>query len=56
MDAAKLAVLEYNPGNRIVESLSDVDWQTAGFSVLGWWSFIVIHQKFCKATKEGTWE
>jgi len=30
-DAAKLATIEYKPGNKIVESLADADWQTAEF-------------------------
>jgi hypothetical protein len=55
-DKAKLDVIEYKPGNRVVESLADADWQSAGFSVLGWHSFITAHRRFCKAVKDGTWE
>jgi len=55
-DNAKLDVIEYQPGNRIVESLEDRDWQTAGFSVLGWHSFLAVHWPFRKAVKDGTWE
>jgi hypothetical protein len=53
-DKAKLDVIEYKPGNRVVESLADADWQSAGFSVLGWCSFIAAHRRFCKAVKDGT--
>jgi hypothetical protein len=55
-DKAKLEILEYKPGNRIVESLADSDWLSAGFSVLGWRSFIAAHRRFCAAIKDGTWE
>jgi hypothetical protein len=30
-DAAKLTTIKYKPGNKIVESSADADWQTAGF-------------------------
>jgi hypothetical protein len=34
-DTAKLTIIEYKSGNKIVESLADANWQTAGFSILG---------------------
>ena len=55
-DAAKLATIEYKLGNKIVESLADANWQTAGFSILGWLSFIAAHWRFCIAIREHTWK
>jgi hypothetical protein len=54
-DQAKLEKLEYVPGNCVVESLGDADGQSAGFSVLGWRTFLAAHKKFCRAVKDGTW-
>ncbi|KIK98110.1 hypothetical protein PAXRUDRAFT_805261 [Paxillus rubicundulus Ve08.2h10] len=35
-DQEKLTRLGYMPGNRVVESLLDADWQQVSFSVVGW--------------------
>jgi hypothetical protein len=55
-DKQKLLGIEYKPGNKIVESLQDSEWRTAGFSVLGWKGFLAAHRKFCQAVKEDKWE
>ncbi|KAF9241272.1 hypothetical protein BU15DRAFT_60899 [Melanogaster broomeanus] len=47
--------LEYMPGNRLVEHLSEADWKAAGFSILGWRGFLYAHGKFCKAIRDGSW-
>ncbi|KAJ8584983.1 hypothetical protein M405DRAFT_844819 [Rhizopogon salebrosus TDB-379] len=54
-DSEKLSKLEYNPGNRIVETLTVADWQSAGFTVLSWRTFLSHHRKFCDAIIAGTW-
>ncbi|KAG1844618.1 hypothetical protein DFJ58DRAFT_731139 [Suillus subalutaceus] len=53
---AKLAALEYRPGNQAVETLKEKEWCEIGqFSKLGWQSFLTAHRKFCMAIKSGTW-
>ena len=52
----KLATLDYTPGNKLVELLSEADWKEAGLSVLASRSFLAAHQKFCDAIRNGTWE
>lgn len=55
-DQAKLAALEYQPGNRGVEKLDEREWRDIGkFTKLGWQSFMDAHKKFCKAIKSGNW-
>ncbi|KAF9245011.1 hypothetical protein BU15DRAFT_59174 [Melanogaster broomeanus] len=54
-DSERLAALEYMPGNRLVEHLSEADWKAAGFSILGWRGFLYAHGKFCKAIRDGSW-
>lgn len=55
-DQAKLARLEYHPGNRAVETLDDKEWRdVGGFTRLGWQAFLDAHKKFCRAIKSGTW-
>ncbi|KAG0692151.1 hypothetical protein DFH29DRAFT_1009257 [Suillus ampliporus] len=55
-DQAKLARLEYQPGNRAIETLDDKEWQDVGqFTRLGWQAFLDAHKKFCRAIKSGTW-
>jgi hypothetical protein len=55
-DQAKLAALEYQPGNRAVETLEEKEWRDIGqFTKLGWQSFLGAHKKFCTAIKSGTW-
>ena len=52
----KLAALDYTPGNKLVESLSEADWKEAGLSVLASRSFLAAHRKFCEVIRKGTWE
>ncbi|KAG1893143.1 uncharacterized protein F5891DRAFT_1196769 [Suillus fuscotomentosus] len=54
-DSEKLSKLGYNPGNRIVESLTTDDWQSVGFTMLSWRTFLSYHRKFCDAIIAGTW-
>ncbi|KAG2749001.1 hypothetical protein P692DRAFT_20834001 [Suillus brevipes Sb2] len=55
-DQAKLAALEYQPGNRAVETLDEKEWREVGqFTRLGWQAFLNAHKKFCSAIKSGTW-
>ena len=51
----KLVELDYTPGNKIVESLSEADWKESGLSVLASRSFLAAHRKFCEAIRSGTW-
>ena len=39
-----------------MELLLEADWKEAGLSVLASHSFLVAHQKFCDAIRNGTWE
>jgi len=48
--------LEYEPGNRVVETLEEREWKEVKFSVLGWRSFLAAHRKFVKDVKEGVWD
>ncbi|KAG9308591.1 hypothetical protein JVU11DRAFT_11695 [Chiua virens] len=51
-DQQKLQKLEYRPGNRTVERLNEKDWREfAGFTTLGWESFLAAHRRFCAAIK-----
>jgi hypothetical protein len=52
---AKLATLEYSPGNEDVMELEESDWKEAGFSKLGWKAFIRAHEQFMKDAKAGIW-
>ncbi|KAG2737688.1 hypothetical protein P692DRAFT_20851782 [Suillus brevipes Sb2] len=55
-DQTKLAALEYQPGNRAVETLEEKEWCDIGqFTKLGWQFFLGAHKKFCTAIKSGTW-
>ncbi|KAG1860248.1 hypothetical protein DFJ58DRAFT_874432 [Suillus subalutaceus] len=54
-DSEKLSKLGYNPGNRIVESLTMGDWQSVGFTLLSWRTFLSHHRKFCDTIIAGTW-
>ncbi|KAG1777540.1 hypothetical protein EV702DRAFT_1197145 [Suillus placidus] len=54
-DLEKLSKLGYNPGNRIVESLTTDDWQSVRFTVLSWRTFLSHQRKFCDAIIAGTW-
>jgi hypothetical protein len=53
---AKLLELEYEPGNRVVETLEEWEWKGVKFSVLGWRSFLTVHHKFVKDMKVGVWD
>jgi len=48
--------LEYEPGNRVVETLEEREWKGVKFSVLGWRSFLAAHHKFAKDMKAGVWD
>lgn len=52
---AKLASLEYIPGNKDVMELEENDWKEAGFSKLGWKAFLRAHRQFIKDAKDGLW-
>ncbi|KIO09142.1 hypothetical protein M404DRAFT_131981 [Pisolithus tinctorius Marx 270] len=52
----KLEKLDYIPGNKVVESLSEADWKDSRLSVLTSHSFLAVHRKFCEAICAGTWE
>jgi hypothetical protein len=52
---AKLASLEYIPGNKDVMELEERDWKEAGFTKLGWKAFLRAHQQFIKDAKDGLW-
>ncbi|KAG1738921.1 uncharacterized protein EDB91DRAFT_1347532 [Suillus paluster] len=55
-DQAKLMALEYQPGNRAVETLEEKEWRDIGqFTKLGWQAFLGAHRKFCTTIKSGTW-
>ncbi|KIJ05940.1 hypothetical protein PAXINDRAFT_158895 [Paxillus involutus ATCC 200175] len=54
-DAERLAEIEYAPGNKLVEGLSEADRKEAGFSILGWRGFLLAHGKFCRAICDGSW-
>ncbi|KIK93666.1 hypothetical protein PAXRUDRAFT_144568 [Paxillus rubicundulus Ve08.2h10] len=58
LDQEKLTCLGYMPGNRVVESLSNADWQHVSFSVVSWRTFLIHHHKLCKAIVRGSksWE
>ena len=52
-------VIEYQPGNELVENLSEKTWgkgeNGAQFGELGWNMFLVAHWKFCNDAKAGLW-
>jgi len=52
---AKLASLEYIPGNKDVMELEESDWKEAGFSKFGWKAFLRAHRQFIKDAKDGLW-
>jgi hypothetical protein len=53
----KLAELEYEPGNKMVESLDEKEWKHGvKFSALGWGGFLAAHRKFCRDIKNGAWD
>ena len=52
---AKLASLEYIPGNKDVMELEEGDWKEVGFSKLGWKAFLRAHRQFIKDAKDGLW-
>ena len=47
-DQAKLADLEYEPGDKIVESLEENDWQSVSFSVIGRKRFLAHTDSFAR--------
>lgn len=48
----KLEKLEYRPGDWNVERLGEKDWrEIAGFTMLGWESFLAAHHHFIAAMK-----
>lgn len=47
--------LDYLPGNKVIESLSEADWKEAGLSVLASHSFLAVHFNFCEAIGAGAW-
>jgi len=49
----KLAELEYEPGDKIVESLEENDWKSVSFSVIGRKRFLAAHRQFRKDLKTG---
>ena len=51
----RLEELDYLPGNKVVESLSEADWKEAGLSVLASRSFLAAHLDFCEAIGTGVW-
>ena len=51
----RLEELDYLPGNKVVESLSEADWKEAGLSVLASHSFLAAHLDFCEAIGTGVW-
>ena len=55
-DQAKLAELEYEPGDKIVESLEENDWKSVSFSVIGRKRFLAAHRQFRKDLKTGVWD
>ena len=50
-DQAKLAELQYEPSDKIVESLEENDWKSASFSVIGRKRFLAAHRQFRKDMK-----
>ncbi|KAI6020807.1 hypothetical protein PISMIDRAFT_102783 [Pisolithus microcarpus 441] len=52
----KLAELDYTPGNKVIESLTEADWKDIGLSILSSCSFLAAHCKFCDAIHAGTWD
>ena len=52
----KFTELEYEPGNKMVESLDEKEWKQVKFSALGWSGFLAAHRKFCRDIKNGMWE
>ena len=52
-------VIEYQPGNKLVENLQEKTWgkgeNGAQFGELGWNTFLVAHRKFCEDVKAGVW-
>ena len=51
----RLEELNYLPGNKVVESLSEADWKEAGLSVLASCSFLAAHLNFCEVIGTGVW-
>jgi hypothetical protein len=54
-DQAKLAELEYVPGDQAVLKLAREDWSAVKFSPLKWISFIDAHKRFLKDVRDGKW-
>lgn len=54
-DQAKLARLEYLPGERAVEDFAANDWEKVEFTTLGWKQFLISHKHFISDVKSGTW-
>lgn len=52
----KLEKLDYTPGNKVIESLSEADWKESGLSVLASHSFLLAHRKFCEDICSGNRE
>jgi hypothetical protein len=56
-DQEKLSFLEYRPGLPGVERLSEKVWrEQAGFSDLGWESFLDAHRTFLRDVRNGKWQ
>jgi hypothetical protein len=55
-DKAKLATLEYKPGNNAVLKLERVDWKEVGFTSLGWQAFLDAHRHFIRDVRAGVWD
>ncbi|CAA7264084.1 unnamed protein product [Cyclocybe aegerita] len=55
-DQCRLAVLQYQPGDRHIEKLEHKDWQGhAGFSKLAWEDVLSKHKVFVRDIKAGSW-
>jgi hypothetical protein len=55
-DEAKLAALEYKPGNNAVLKLERADWKEVGFTSLGWQAFLDAHRCFIRDVRAGVWD
>ena len=51
----KLLELDYSPGNKVIETLTEVDWKETGLSILASRSFMAAHQNFCELICTGKW-
>jgi len=55
-DEAKLAALEYKPGNNAVLKLEHADWKEVSFTSLGWQAFLDAHRRFIRDVRAGVWD